>query len=179
MRNLGLRASFSRSMALSSASEKGGAQIDGAWTNFDVGLRLGMPSHRADLGASLSYGGFGFSFEQAGASMIELPDVDYRFFRAGGDLQYPLGRFRGTLDLGYRFVLSEGVLDMRFPHSSAAGVDAAAGLAMEVGGGFAIQVTGQYVRMFFDLQPQPGDVHVAGGALDQVFGVRLATMFTY
>ena len=36
-----------------------------------------------------------------------------------------------------------------------------------------------YERYFYAFQPIPGDAYVAGGALDQFFGVRLAVAYIF
>ena len=41
------------------------------------------------------------------------------------------------------------------------------------------RLVGDYERYFYSFGPTPGDAYVAGGALDQFFGGRLAIAYVF
>ena len=45
--------------------------------------------------------------------------------------------------------------------------------------GWEARLVGDYERYFYSFKPEPGDEYVAGGALDQFYGGRLAVAYVY
>jgi hypothetical protein len=171
LRDLGVWADGERSLYARSKQSNGSGMVNNVWSGFDIGLRarVRMGGERAPIaGLSLAYGGLSFSFEDGAGSLVSgLPTVSYRYVRAGGELSAPLGRVVLCASGAYRAILSGGYLGSRFPHAQIGGMDVSVGAAVKVGRGFEARLTGEYVRMFYDLRPEPGDASVAGGALDE------------
>jgi hypothetical protein len=84
------------------------------------------------------------------------------------------GRFEPFAEAGYRALVSRGALDERLKSRSSGGVDVTLGGAVKLGSGFSAVLAGEYLRWFHAFAPVPGDTWVAGGALDQSYGARLA-----
>jgi hypothetical protein len=100
----------------------------------------------------------------------EFPAVNYRYLRAGLDLSIPLwSRYALAAAVGYRHVLASGEIESAdyFPRSSARGFDAELEMSAALLWGFDLRAGAALERYGHDLQPQPGDANVAGGALDQ------------
>ena len=182
LRDLGLIGSYARSLYIKSNPEGGGDSVSSAWTRFDAGLRFRyrVPAWRAPvLGVSASYGGFIFGYDAPATLAAQLPSVDNRFLRFGLDARVGFGRLSVFASGGYRLVLSAGILGDRFPREHVGGIDVGAGVAIGLLKNLEVRLFGDYTRTFYDFRPEPGDAHVAGGALDQLYGAHLALAFAF
>jgi hypothetical protein len=182
LRDVGLTGSYGRSLFLKSALP-GGNDLSSAETAYSFGLRVRIRpwgDGAALLGASYEYAGQSFVFDSAGPPIdTQVPSVDYRANRIAIDTRIPLGRLAFLASAGFRAVLSAGDVASRFRESSADGVDGTLGVSVTVASGWEARLIGDYERYFYAFQPMPGDGYVAGGALDQFFGGRLAVAYVY
>jgi hypothetical protein len=181
--DVGLVLGYARAFALQSSTSDVGT-LSTQWSRYDVGahLRLRTGKERSPIvGLTGAYGDESFVLQGStgAAANAALPSVDYRFVKASADVRVPFGRAAAFADLGYLFVLSAGDVATRFPKATAGGVDAELGGAFELASGLEARITGRYRRFFYAMNPTPGDGYVAGGALDQLFGVQAALAYVY
>jgi hypothetical protein len=115
-----------------------------------------------------------FEIEEPALLAGEVPDVDYLALRGGIDGVIPIGRVAILAGFDWLEPLKTGEVYGRFRDASVHGLGAMAGLGVRVGGGFEVRLLAEYSHFFSDFGPVFGDPHVAGGALDQFFGLRLA-----
>jgi hypothetical protein len=59
------------------------------------------------------------------------------------------------------------------------GIGALAGVMMPVATGIEARLLVEYARFFSSFQPEQGDAYIAGGAIDQYLGLRLAGAYVY
>jgi hypothetical protein len=109
----------------------------------------------------------------------QIPSVDYTANRTAVDARIPAGRFAFLAEAGFRAVLNAGAVAQHFRSTSVEGVDAQLGGAFAIASGWEGRLVVDYERYFYAFSPVPGDAYVAGGALDQFFGARLALAWTY
>lgn len=183
LRGLGAFGRFGHSLYQQSVVAGGGPRVSASWLGYDVGLheRLRTGRHRFSpvVGVAFAYGRVAYDFEDAGQLISETPSVDYRYLRPALDARLPLGRVVLFADAGYRAVLAAGYVGSRFPHAQVGGIDAGAGLAIELPRDVELRLAGQYVRFFYDFRPQPGDPYVAGGAVDEFVVGELALAYGF
>jgi hypothetical protein len=179
LKNFGV--TFDYAMAFGLASQDStGASVSTAWSAFDVGARERIPIGRASLiGLHGGYGETSYSFHGALTTPSQLPDVQYRFLRGGLDGRVALGAFSVFAYGSYLGVLSTGTLGTYFARASVGGVEARAGTAYAMAGGFEVSLELAYTRFFYTLNPQPGDPYVAGGALDQMYRGSLGVAYLF
>jgi hypothetical protein len=179
LRNLGIIAGFSRSFFLQSTlpdSKTGSTlSIDTTATSYYGGLRARLPlggETSATVGLSASYVAQGFAFSVTGN---DLPDVNYTAVRPAVDARVPFGKISLLAEAGFRAVLEAGQVAARFRSPTTSGIDAQLGAAYLLAPGWEVRLIGDYEHYFYSFKPQPmTDFYVAGGAVDQFFGVRLA-----
>jgi hypothetical protein len=167
--DFGLVGSYGRSFFAQSAASSG-PKLDTTWSQFDAGIcaRLRTGQHGPVFAARVGYGGAAFSFSDPGPLADGLPDVSYRFVRAGLDARVPFGRFAVNAGADYLYIVSAGMVADRFPRASVGGVSAQLGAAFEIVPGLEARAGARYERFFYALSPVPGDRDVAGGALDEM-----------
>ncbi len=150
------------------ALTRDGRHFDSSANEFFMGLRGRAPIDEHELGVTAGYGQQRFEISGDEAAPL-LPDVAYEYLRVAAEAELRFGEFRAGAELGKRFVLATGELETPawFPHVSPDAIDARAFVGhalledLELRAGVAI------VRYFFAMNPQPDDVRVAGGAVDQ------------
>lgn len=180
LRDVGLYGDFGHSLYQQSVVAGSTQRLDAAWTSYDAGVRARVPlPRRAAVGLAFGYGGVSFLFQQNGQLVGDTPSVDYRYLRPAVDARLSLGPVTFWADFGYRALLSAGYVASHFPHASVGGVDLGAGVSVSLPRHFALSLSGQYQRYFYDLKPQPGDPYVAGGALDELGVGELALAYVY
>jgi hypothetical protein len=144
--------------------------------SFTLGARYrhalaGITGH-----AAIDYGGHNFTIKGATVEKPPIPDVRFRFVRAGlGARALVVPRVTAALQGGYRYVLSSGEIasDAYFPRLDVAAMDARAALSVAVYGTWQVELAATLERYFFRMNPEPGDAMVAGGAADQYLGGQL------
>ena len=99
--------------------------------------------------------------------------------RVGLDARLTVWRLAFLVGAGYLGVLDAGEVYDRFSAASVGGIDTELTLAVILGSGFETRLGAHYERYFSTFEPEVGDAYVAGGALDQVVGVRLGAAYVF
>jgi hypothetical protein len=181
--DIGIVGSYSQSLFLSS-QVTGGPNINTTESAYFVGLRVRIhPTSDPGLiiGVSDGYASQTVSFSGAtGMLATQLPAVGCSGNRLAVDARIPMGKISFRAGLGYRLIFDGGALAARFPHgSSEGGIDAELGAGYEVARGWEVRAIVDYERYFYSFTPKPGDTYVAGGALDQFYGGRVALAYIF
>jgi hypothetical protein len=167
---LGLSGRFTHVPSFDSEDGAGGRYTSEA-RSFSAGARYRLVLRSIEVAAAVDGGSQSFSIAPRGdMAEPEFPAVDYRYLRAGLDLSIPLwSRYALAAALGYRHVLDSGEIESAdyFPRSSARGFDAELEMSAALLWGFDLRAGASLERYGHDLDPEPGDANVAGGALDQ------------
>ncbi|UQA58180.1 hypothetical protein [Polyangium aurulentum] len=176
LKHLGITGSYARAFGLSSSTE-GGEPAPTTYQRISAGLRGRIP-FSGPKGPVLGINGgirmVTFEIEEPALLAGEVPDVDYFALRGGIDGVIPIGRVSILAGFDWLEPLKTGEVYGRFREASVHGIGAMAGVGVRIAGGFEVRLLGEYSRFFSDFNPVLGDPHVAGGALDQFFGIRLA-----
>jgi hypothetical protein len=182
LRDIGIMGGYSQSLFLTS-SVVGGPAINTTESAYFVGLRVRI--HPASdpgwiLGISDSYASQAVSFGSPPAALNgQLPDVDCTGNRFAVDVRVPFGPLSLRAAVGYRLIFDAGPVAKRFTSPSVGGVDGELGAAYAVARGWEVRAIADYERYFYAFHPNVGDAYVAGGALDQFFGGRLAVAYIF
>ncbi len=180
LRDLGLTGGYGRALGLESQVADG-PTLTTTWDRFSAGLRGRIRTGDGNpvIGLTAGVGGAGFHFEGGDGLADELPDVAYLYRRTSIDARFPGESVSVTVGLGYLGVLSGGEVEARFPRSTAGGVEASFGGAYAISPGLEARLALGYTRFFYTMNPEPGDTHIAGGALDEFVGVQLGAAYVY
>lgn len=184
VRDLGLVGGYRQAFGLSSRTEAGD-EVKTAWNRLDVGLRIrgrvGSDGDRpiAVVGASIGYKREAFTFDGSAAIQKEMPSVTYSCLKLGGDVRIPVGPLAITAAAAFLPVFSSGAVAARLRESTVGAVEGEIGVAVPFGKSFEGRLGASYTRYFYAFHPQPGDVYVAGGALDQIVRGQTALAFLY
>jgi hypothetical protein len=178
VRDLGLVAGYDRSFGISSKLA-GQPSLDSTWYSYKIGLRgRQRVGSSAVVGLEGAYVRDSFTFRgDDPVAVAQAPSVDYAALRVALDGRIDAGLFGFVASAGYQHVTDVGGVGQSFPHAQAAGVDAEVGVSARVATGLEARLRFAYTRYFFDLAPEAGDANVAGGALDQMFGVKAGLAF--
>ena len=148
-----------------------------AWTGLRGRLAWGKHQLYSTLGVGLQ----SFQIRDApAAAKPEVPSVAYRHLRWA--LGSKIALWRGLaleLNLAYLPVLNAGEITSAdyFPRASVSGIDVAAQLRLPIAYGLQVDVGTRLRRFFYDLNPQPGDRNVAGGAVDQYLNFTIGLAY--
>jgi hypothetical protein len=181
LRDVGVMAGYAQSLGLQSTAE--GAKIPTNWNSYYAGARVRIHpggDNGPIIGISDSYSALAFTFGSAGASIADqIPSVNYQANRAAVDARIPIGGMAILASAGFRVVFDAGDVASRFRQPSVNGVDGELGVAVGIVSGWEARLVGDYQRYFYSFTPVPGNDYVAGGALDQFFGGRLAVAYIF
>ncbi len=182
LRDLGLVGSLSRSLFLTSSVE-GASPIDTTESSYFAGLRYRIhPTSDPNLIVAISDGfasqGVGFGSTTA-VLASQVPAVSCTGNRLAVDARVPAGRLSLRAGFGWRAILDTGIVGQRFMGTTAGGIDADLGFAYELSRGWEVRAIADYERYFYAFKPVPGNSYIAGGALDQFYGGRLALAYVY
>jgi hypothetical protein len=178
--DFGIVGGYAQAVGIHSAASESGA-VSTQWNSWYAGgrLRFRTGSDRAPVvGVQGAYGYDAFTFESNDATGT-YPSVTYQFVRASADVRVPIGRFAAVANGGYLGVLSAGDVASRFPRANVGGVDFGIGAAFEIASGFEARLEGSYRRVFYAMNPRPGDPFVAGGALDEFWGAEAKVAYVF
>jgi hypothetical protein len=147
-----------------------------------VGLVARIPISLLELHLGIGYAmqTYSVSPEVSGVSRPNIPNVNFGAIRPSLLAKFNLtSAFSLSLGFGYHILISKGEFGSAgfFPRSGGGGVDFTLGIGVRVAKNFELRLQGDYGRYFFSLQPQPGDVYIAGGALDGYFSGTLTANF--
>ena len=179
LRDLGVTGEYARAFGVSS-QDSTGTQVGTTWQSFDVGATERIAVGRAvTANVSLGYGGNDFQFNQGlSSAAAALPGVAYRFVRAGADVHVTfLSAFTAFGGGSYMDMLDTGATGQLFPRESVGGVEGHLGAAYALAKNWQVSLSAAYTRVFYSVNPVPGDTAVAGGALDEQ--TRLLAAFSY
>ncbi len=179
LRDLGIQLGYARAFALQSATE-GGEPVNTISQRITGALKLRIPISRPTGPVLGVLGGVRwqtFNVDAPPPLGAQVPNVDYLAIRAGVDGWIPFGPMAAIVGFEWLEPLSSGAVYDRFSGPKTHGITATVGLVARFKTGLQIRLTGEYVRFFSDFDPVLGDPNVAGGALDQFFGVRLGLAY--
>jgi len=179
LRDIGLVGGYARAFALQSKT-KNGAPIDTLYQRWYGALKYRIPLSRPTgpvIGMLAGVQGQTFSVDATGTLADQVANVDYLSIRGGLSGWIPLGSVALFFGADWLEPLNTGPVYERFTGAKVHGVEGALGLAVRWSSGFQLRLTGEYTRFFSDFDPVPGDVHIAGGALDQLLGLRLSAAY--
>ena len=149
-----------------------------------IGARWRRTIAGIELAGALDLGRQSFNVDAAGSAYESMvPAVRYTYLRPGvsGRLRF-MEDLAAELALGYRHVLSTGEIgsDAYFPRLGARGFDLEAQLAYALPfvSGLDLRAGAGLEQYGFDLNPEPGDERVAGGATDRYPRVFLRVGYT-
>jgi hypothetical protein len=129
--------------------------------------------------AGAAYASNSFKIVTEGEDMMppHVPAADYRQLRAGVGTRFPVSSTMSLMaGADYLHLLSIGELrEGYFPQATGHGGYGYAGAAYALGWtrGLEARITVDLRRYVFAMNPEVGDTHVAGGAVDQYVGVNL------
>ncbi len=179
LRGLGVAGGITHAVGVSSKTSTG-ESVSTTWTRAegDLRLRLGFAGDDAEGARVLLVvrGGvlmerFGFSGD---ASLLPwLPDVSYLLWRAGVNGRFRVGPVALLVGFSYLPAIAGGTLASRFRETSFAGIELEGGIAVPIVPIFELRASTAYTRLFYAFDPTPGDLYVAGGALDQLVRANL------
>ncbi|MGK3996691.1 hypothetical protein [Sorangium sp. So ce1024] len=179
LRDLGVTLSYARAVGLDSKGE-GGARISTSWSRLHAGLKGRFrPAGQAGpvLFATGGLSWIDFDVASTGDPSRDAASVSYVSLRLGLDGRVPLGPVAIEAGAGYLAPLSMGALASYFRDPSAGGVDLRLAVAVPFAPGLEARAGASYTRFFYDFDSEPGDPYVAGGALDQLYGVHLGVAY--
>jgi hypothetical protein len=148
-------------------------------SSYSLGLRARIHpgiDPRLILGLSLDYSFT--SFRSLGPAQFELPNVTYRSLRPAIDTRVYFGRFSLLEEVAFHAMIATGDISTRFYGPHGYGLDAAFGGALVLAPSIEARLTVDYAIASFLFDPPPAANFAAGGARDQLYGVRLGLGFT-
>lgn len=186
--HIGIAAAFNLLVGVSSTLAPTAGQPADA-TRFPTSsmrLRVGLVG-RIPIGLLELHLGLGYAMQTysvapavAGVNRPNIPNVNFGAVRPSLAAKFNLTpAFNLTVGAGYHVLISKGEFGSAgfFPRSGGGGIDFTLGIGVRVVKNFELRLQGDYARYFFSLQPQPGDVYIAGGALDGYFSGTLTANF--
>jgi hypothetical protein len=207
LENIGLTVAYGHGFGLSSQTEEEPPKKFGtSWNRFAAGLRYRIPFGKNGspvIGLSGRFGFVNFTFEPEGDTPEEVQasedikrevgSVSYKYLRPGIDGRIPIGPVAILASFGYLGVIDAGDPERdvypRFtsdndnnnPASDASigAIDLGIGLGFRLVDGLEARLMFDYTRFFYAFTPNVGDEYVAGGALDQFFGIRAGAAYAY
>ncbi len=179
--NIGLTAAGESAVLLGSTASSG-AEYPTTSASFMLGLRYRFLFDELEASGTAAYGTQSFAIKDASPTEKRppIPNVDYKYLRLGAAARAALGaRVSLLASASYLVVLSSGEISEAayFPRSTAAGVDAAVGLAYGLGNGLEARVGADVRRYFYTMNPTKTDATVAGGAVDQYLALTLGVAY--
>ncbi|WP_437757124.1 hypothetical protein [Sorangium sp. So ce1389] len=179
LKGLGITAGYARALGLNSAVG-GGDPVSTTYERINLGLRERLSIGEASvLGISAGLRFLTFEIDAPADLARTVPNVSYTLFRAGLDGRFPVGPIALGLGAEYILPLSSGPVYDRFTGASVQGIGALAGVMIPVATGIEARLLVEYARFFSSFQPEQGDPYIAGGAIDQYLGLRLAGAYVY
>lgn len=177
--DLGVALSYARAVGLDSKGD-GGARISTSWSRLHAGLKGRLRPAGQGGPVLFATGGLcwiDFDLASTGDPSRDAVSVSYVSLRVGLDGRVPVGPVALEAGAGYQAPLSTGALASHFREPSAGGVDLRLAVAVPFAPGLEARAGASYTRFFYDFDSEPGDPYVAGGALDQFYGVHLGVAY--
>ena len=170
MRNLGLAASLESSLGAQTQNAEGGA-LPTRYLSYRAGVRARLPFTIGQVLLGADYGEQRFDLDLP--EPLFSPKAAYGYLRPSIAGRVELGRFSVLLSAAYLHVtrMSGLTAPERFPNATVTAGDAAAAVGYAFDGGLELQVGADYRRFAYDMNVKEGDALIAGGAVDEYFGV--------
>jgi hypothetical protein len=175
-RGLALVLRGERAVGVNGSRTTDGTELTTSTSEWSASVGYDIPIRTISVGIGVAYGEHRFAVGDEMLPAELVPDVTYRFGRAGLSVAVPLSpRLELTVGGGWRQLLSMGELEGStwFPRATGNGLDACAGITLRVTSWLAFHARVDLRRYFFAMNPEPGDTWIAGGATDQYFGGAL------
>jgi hypothetical protein len=182
-KDVGLVGGYGEALPWDSKTRAGDQSANASWSRFYVGgrarFRVGETKTDPLVGIQGTYGEWKFLFSGNAPVVSQVPAVDYKFVRLGGDVRVPVGPVALLANAGALYVLSAGPFSDRFPRATIGGLDVLLGGAYSFLPWLEARATVAYTRVFSSVHPQPGNNYAVGGALDQylVFSAGASAYF--
>lgn len=172
--HLGLVVRGDGAPGLSSQDSQGNTFPTTSW-GLSVLMRGRVPVDRSEIGFVAGYGVRNFQIGTDGSdNEPEVPDTEYGFLEFGADSRINLvEELFLTLRGSYLLLTATGELGSSewFPRNTGGGLEGEVGAAYHLLEGLELRGSFLYRRFWFSMNPEVGDPRVAGGAVDQYFGV--------
>jgi hypothetical protein len=183
----GFYGAYARATPLdSSARLQSGQEVEvpTTWTELDLGLRFRYRFEPGThMGLEVGYGqhAFGFDFsDETDELAVQVPDVDYEFWRFGAEGRYGFGMLAVLGSGGTRMVSSIGALGDRFAKTDVVALNGSIGMAATLTRSIEVQLVGRYDRYSHEYTAMTqGELAATSSGLDQFFGVTLSAFFVY
>lgn len=177
-RNIGVQASYERSAEIRSRAvgSSEGATVATEYSTWLVGARFELPFSTVPIGLAVSHGLLRFALD--GQYKRDLPNVRYRNTRIEVDAGVQVGVLNLAATLGVLHLARTGAIGQKFSRSRSNGLVSELAAALPIADRLRVRVAARYLHILHDLRPKPGDAYVAGGALDQFYGLETALEFT-
>ncbi|MBL8955332.1 MAG: hypothetical protein JNK82_31450 [Myxococcaceae bacterium] len=176
--NFGLYGAFDYAVGIASRAEDG-TRYGTTAINLKTGLIIRIPISILTIQPSFGFSRQVYSISSSTGVKPNIPSVGYNALRPALDLRVKIiGPVSFTIGAAYLAVLQTGEIGAFFPQSKAAGLDANAGFAVGLFDRLELRARFEYLRYWFTLNPEPGDMNVAGGALDHFVGGSVNIAFT-
>jgi hypothetical protein len=164
------------------ATTPSGQTADTFWRTTDVGLRWRWNvSHEAALDFEAGYSRMLYTFRDDMNGLIaDIPDVDYETIRLGlrGVAKIGKGRLWATFE--NHIVMSGGEEESKFSGASAQGLGGRLGFDIPfMDGRVVLRAEGNLQRYTWTFQSQAGDMNVADGANDTLYGFNIGLGASY
>lgn len=176
--NLGVVGGLGMAPGAGSTTEDG-TDVPTNASAFHVGVRGRVPMDRSELGVTIAYGARNFSTDAPAST--EIPDVSHQFLRLAGDGHLALADALALeLNLGYLLRLGSGELedDTYFPNLSGGGIELGLAAVFALGdSGLSLRAGLDWQRFYFSFNPEPGDMRIAGGAVDNYYTFMLGARY--
>jgi hypothetical protein len=175
--HFGLTASLDWTPYLQSSDAQGRTYDTSSYV-FSIGARARYTFSRVELGATIAYVHHEFSIDRGQVDQAPpdgIPNVTYQGVRLGIATRIQiLSRLFLTANGSYIAMADFGEIGSPnfFPHISGGGAEASLGAAFALTGGLELRATIDWRRYFLSMNPQVGDRLIAGGAVDDFFGLR-------
>jgi hypothetical protein len=143
-------------------------------SEWSAGLRGEIPTGAWLWIADASYGEHRFAVDDDAMGEELVPDVTYRWLRAGFGTSVPVARkLRVDAGGGWRQLLGTGDLatEAWFPRIQGNGIDAHLGGTYRAAGAVSLFLRADLRRYFFAMRPEVGDPLIVGGAVDQYLSI--------
>lgn len=164
------------------ATDPSGKTADTYWRTTEAGLRWHWNvTHELGLDFEGGWARLLYTFRDVNNDLVNtIPDVDYETVRLGLRGVVRVGKGRTWIGLENRVVLSGGQEEQYFNGASAQGLGARAGFDVPFAAGrVLVRVEGNLSRYTWTFQSMPGDMNIADGATDTLWGFNVGLGGSY
>lgn len=167
----------------------GGMKLPTTVRHFSVGARIRIPLGGSEIALVGGYGQRTFKISR-GATMLDLPDIDYKLFDPGLAFRVPIGPVQLFGDARALLITDAGQIQLKSQYgaSDISAFDFEAGLEIAISRAVAVKLAGDFVAVGYDFKgtgdlsknrdtdPTTQDV---GGAAERYVGGAVSLAITY